>query len=347
MAASGDLIDFDIIENQKENIQSLPGGRSARDLARIFSPRDTTDKLAAPSPNDTRTLNDAIRQEYETELQAIGESDDPLDIYDRYVKWALNAYPSAQATPESGLLPLLERAVKSFLSSPHYKNDPRYVRLWLHYIRLFSDSPRETFAFMARHHVGEGLALFYEEFAAWLESVGRWTQADEVYRLGIDREARPTERLARKYGDFQRRYEQQTQDNGPSSPALPKERPALAAKVDPFASAAAPEDPQAQRPSSGSGGAPKSKSGKAKMAIFTDTDPAASQPALGAKTGGWEDLGSREDRRKENKVEAKPWAGETLKGGKKAPPKEKMTIFRDEVSPAVHFPVLNSVYLRS
>ncbi|KAL2821006.1 Mad3/BUB1 homology region 1-domain-containing protein [Aspergillus cavernicola] len=331
MAASGDLIDFDIIENQKENIQSLPGGRSARELARIFSPRDPSDKLASPSPNDTRTLNDAIRQEYEAELQAIGDSDDPLDIYDRYVKWALNAYPTAQATPESGLLPLLERAVKSLLSSPHYKNDPRYLRLWLHYIRLFSDSPRETFAFMARHHVGEGLALFYEEFAGWLESAGRWTQADEVYRLGIDREARPTERLVRKYSDFQRRYEQQTQDNGPSSPALPAVRPALAAKIDPFGSAtSASPDSQPERPSSGPPSAPKTKSGKQKMAIFTDTDPAASQPALGGPTKGWDTIGSMHDRRKENKVEAKPWAGETLKAGKKAVPKEKMSIFRDE-----------------
>ncbi|KAL4877581.1 Mad3/BUB1 homology region 1-domain-containing protein [Aspergillus karnatakaensis] len=330
MAASGDLIDFDIIENQKENIQSLPGGRSARELARIFSPRDPSDKLGAPSPNDTRTLNDAIRQEYETELQAIGESDDPLDIYDRYIKWALNAYPSAQSTAESGLLPLLERAVKSFVSSPHYKNDPRYLRLWLHYIRLFSDSPRETFAFMARHHVGEGLALFYEEFAAWLETAGRWTQADEVYRLGIDREARPTERLIRKYSDFQRRYNQQTQDNGPSSPALPAVRPALAAKIDPFAlSAASPTDSQSQRPSPAAAPAPKTKSGKQKMAIFTDTDPAATQPALGGATKGWDSIGSMQERRKENKVEAKPWAGETLKAGKKAAPTEKLAIFRD------------------
>ncbi|KAI9926915.1 hypothetical protein MW887_004014 [Aspergillus wentii] len=329
MAASEDLIDFDIIENQKENIQSLPGGRSARELARIFSPRDTTDKLAAPSPNDTRTLNDAIRQEYETELQAIGESDDPLDIYDRYVKWALNAYPTAQATPESGLLPLLERAVRAFLSSAHYKNDPRYLRLWLHYIRLFSDSPRETFAFLARHHIGEGLALFYEEFAAWLESAGRWTQADEVYRLGVDREARPVERLARKYSEFQHRYEHRTQDSGPSSPALPKVRPALAAKVDPFASASATEDPQQQEPSPAP--APKTKSGKPKMAIFSDADSApASQPALGGPTKGWDSIGSMEDRRKENKMEAKPMAGETLKAGKKAAPKQKMAIFRDE-----------------
>ncbi|RAL01393.1 putative checkpoint protein kinase (SldA) [Aspergillus ibericus CBS 121593] len=332
MAAPGDLINFDIIEGQKENIQSLPGGRSARELARIFSPRESSDILATPSPNDTRTVNDTIRQEYEAELQAIGESDDPLDIYDRYVKWTLNAYPSAQATTESGLLPLLERAVKSFLNSPHYKNDPRYLRLWLHYIRLFSDSPRETFAFLARHHVGEGLALFYEEFAAWLESAGRWTQADEVYRLGIDKEARPAERLVRKYSEFQHRYENHTQDNGPSSPALPAVRPALAAKVDPFASASPPAaDGQAQRSAPARGAAPKTKSGKPKMAIFSDAD-SPSQPAVSGPAQGWDEIGSLHERRKENKVEAKPWAGETLKAGKKPAPAQKMTIFRDESS---------------
>ncbi|KAE8373093.1 Mad3/BUB1 homology region 1-domain-containing protein [Aspergillus bertholletiae] len=336
MAAQEEIVDFDIIENQKENIQSLPGGRSARELARIFSPRGPEDKLYSPSPNDTRTVNDAIRQDYEAELQAIGESDDPLDIYDRYVKWTLDAYPSAQATPESGLLPLLERAVKSFLTSPHYKNDPRYLRLWVHYIRLFSDSPRETFAFLARHQIGEGLALFYEEFAAWLEGAGRWTQADEVYRLGVDREARPVERLVRKYLEFQQRYELRTQDNGPSSPALPAVRPALAAKVDPFGSAAASSpDPQAQQPAPAAGSAPKTKSGKPKMAIFSDAD-SPSQPAVSGQTKGWDSIGSMSDRRKENKVEAKPWAGETLKAGKKPAPKEKMTIFRDESNQNSH-----------
>ena len=330
MAASNDLIDFDIIEAQKENVQSLPGGRSARELARFFSGGSTSDKLATPSPNDTRTINGAIRQEYENELESIGESDDPLDVYDRYVKWTLNAYPSAQATAESGLLPLLERATKTFLSSTHYRNDPRYLRLWMHYIRLFSDAPRETFAFLARHHIGEGLALFYEEFAAWLEGAGRWTQADEVYRLGMDHEARPVERLARKYSEFQQRYERQAQDVGPSSPALPAVRPALAAKIDPFASADSPANPQASRPAPAPA---KTKSGKMKMAIFSDADAAqSSQPATSGQTKGWDSIGSMRERKKENEVEAKPWLGETLKAGKKPAPTQKMAIFRDEVS---------------
>ncbi|KAF8852519.1 hypothetical protein BDZ45DRAFT_807413 [Acephala macrosclerotiorum] len=334
MSVSEDLIDFDIIENQKENIQSLPGGRSARALASMFSP-SPLHKLATPTPSDTKNLNDAMRNEYENELLTISESDDPLDIYDRYVRWTLDAYPSAQATPASQLLPLLERATKAFLTSAQYKNDPRYLKLWISYIRFFSDTPRETFAFLARHNIGERLALFYEEFAAWLEGAGRWTQAEEVYTIGIEKEATPAARLLRKYNEFQQRFAQQPDDaKEPSSPALPTVRPALAAKIDPFA-AAAPRDPQAPRPSSGVGGG-TTKSGRQKLQIFSDADNAAPAVASG-ETKGWESIGSLADRKKENVMEPKPWVGETLKAGRKKS-STKMMVFKDESLPQFAYP---------
>ncbi|KAH8647579.1 Mad3/BUB1 homology region 1-domain-containing protein [Tricladium varicosporioides] len=333
--ASENLIDFDIIEGQKENIQALPSGRSARALANLFS-ASPLQKLDTPTPSDTKNLNDAMRQEYEKELLDIADSDDPLDIYDRYVKWTLDAYPSAQATPASQLLPLLERATKTFLNSAQYKNDPRYLKLWLSYIRFFSDTPRETFAFLARHNIGEGLALFYEEFSAWLEGAGRWTQAEEVYRMGIDKEARPAPRLLRKYDEFQHRFSHRPDDvNEPSSPALPTVRPALAAKVDPFA-APAPRDPQAPRPNSGVGGSSTTKSGRQKLQIFSDADNSAPAVAAG-ETKGWDSIGSLADRKKENVMEAKPWAGETLKaGGKKS--STKIPVFKDESMPRYEYP---------
>ena len=334
-ATSENLIDFDVIENQKENIQTLPGGRSAKALASLYSP-SPADKLLTPTPSDTRNLLDLARETYEKELLNISESDDPLDIYDRYVKWTLEAYPSAQATAQSQLLPLLERATKAFLTSTHYKNDPRYLKLWLHYIRLFSDSPRETFAFLARHNIGEGLALFYEEFAAWLEGAGRWTQAEEVYKMGIEREARPQERLIRKFGDFQLRFEQRpASEEEPSSPALPTVRPALAAKVDPFViSTPQPADPQAPRTPAGLVTAANARGGRQKLAVFSDADApdSAGQTASGETSRGWQNIGTVEHRRKENVVEARPWAGETLKTGSKSGPVSKMAIFKDEVS---------------
>ena len=336
MSVSENLISFDIIETQKENIQSLPGGRSAKALASTFGPSLFS---PSPTPGDTRNLNDAIRQEYELELIAIADSDDPLDIYDRYVKWTLSAYPSAQATPDSQLRQLLERATKAFLSASHYKNDPRYLKLWLTYIRFFSDAPRETFAFLARHSIGEGLALFYEEFAAWLEGAGRWTQADEVYKLGIEREARPAERMVRKFGEFQHRFERRAQNaEEPSSPALPTVRPALIAKIDPFTlSTPRPADPQAQRPSSAIGRSSTSRGGRQKLAIFSDSNAPATGEAtpLGKTAKGWDNIGLIAERKKENVMEARPWAGETLKAGKKTTCPPKMMIFKDEVCNAL------------
>ncbi|KAI9812049.1 MAG: hypothetical protein M1827_004942 [Pycnora praestabilis] len=340
MACDEDLINFDIIETQKENIQSLPGGRSARTLASLFSPSpiDKLSKSKVPDTrtiSDTRNINDSIRQEFEQEIISISESDDPLDIYDRYVKWTLDAYPTAQATPQSQLLPLLERATKAFLSSSHYKNDPRYLKIWLHYVRLFSDSPRETFAFLARHNIGERLALFYEEFATWLEGAGRWTQAEEVYKMGVEREARPAERLLRKFGEFRHRFEQRPQvDDEPSSPALPTVRPALAAKIDPFAtSTPRPADPQGTRNNHDPGSLASSRPGRQKLAIFSDADAPASdtKPAMGETAKGWESIGTMKDRKKENVSEARPWTGETLKTGtKKVGGAPKMMIFKDD-----------------
>ena len=331
MSVSEDLINFDIIETQKENIQSLPQGRSAKALASAFGPSIFS---PAATPGSTRNLNDAARQEYEAELLAIADSDDPLDIYDRYVKWTFNAYPSAQATPESQLRPLLERATKAFQNEAHYKNDPRYLKLWLNYIRFFSDAPREVFAYLARHKIGEGLALFYEEFAAWLESAGRWSQADEVYTLGIEREARPSERLLRKFGEFRQRFEQHPQNpDEPSSPALPTVRPALAAKVDPFSiSTPRSSDPQAQRLPSNS---IASRSGRQKLTVFSDANGSASGSGIlnSDASKGWDNIGSIQERKKENVVEAKPWAGETMKAGKKASSAPKMTVFKDQVRP--------------
>ncbi|KAL9101667.1 MAG: hypothetical protein Q9163_003106 [Psora crenata] len=341
MSVSEDLINFDIIETHKENIQPLPGGRSAKALASHYGP---TSRATPPTPGDTRNLNDTIREEYELELNAVQDSDDPLDIYDRYVKWTLSAYPSAQATPESQLRPLLERATKAFQSATHYKNDPRYLKLWLNYIRFFSDAPRETFTYLSRHSIGEGLALFYEEFAAWLESAGRWKQADEVYRLGIEREARPVERLVRKFREFQQRFETRV-PNGeePSSPALPTVRPALATKVDPFAiSIPRPADPQAPRPSSSIHGTSMNRGERRKLTIFSDTDGPSSS-VLGDTARGWDNIGTVPERKKENVMEARSWTGETLKMSKRSNGAPKMMVFKDDSSSQT--PVKNTMTL--
>ncbi|GAB7341059.1 hypothetical protein MBLNU457_7380t2 [Dothideomycetes sp. NU457] len=325
--AETDLIDFNIIEEQKENIQALPSGRSAKALAALYSP---------PLTGNTGPLNDVNnkkRAKFEQEVQLIDEADDPLDVYDRYIKWTLDAYPSAQSTPQSQLGPLLERATKHFLQSQHYSNDPRYLKIWLQYIHLFSDAPREAFVFLSRNGVGQGLALYYEEFAAWLESAGRWTQAEEVYRIGLEKEARPVERLTRKFGEFEQRKAAVPEDvQQPASPALPAVRPALAAKVDPFAGVTGSNDGQQQQ----SRPAAASKKKANKMSIFSD-ESAAAPSILGANDGqGWESLGSMATRKKENTKEAGAWTGQTLKTGKTNAGMGKMAVYKRSYDQSKH-----------
>lgn len=336
MAASDDLIDFNVIESHKENIEALPSGRSAKALAKLYSPPLLD---AHPSPGNIQDAHAVERAPFEQELAMIDEADDPLDVYDRYVKWTLDTYPSPQAR-QTQLLPLLEGATKSFQSSSQYKNDPRYLKLWLHYIRLFSDAPREIFVYLSRHGIGESLALYYEEFAAWLENAGRWNQAEEIYKLGLEREAQPAARLMRKFGEFERRKDARAQDTDePSSPALPVARPALAAKTDPFASSVGEPAQQQAR------AAMPKKSKSAKMAIFSDSDE-ASRPSSGSSSRGWDNIGTLAERKKENTVQAKPWAGEKLNGGKTNGGMGKLMVFKDEVSsfPPIPQPASQHIY---
>lgn len=213
--------------------------------------------------------------------------------------------------------------------------------MWLMYIHLFSDSPRETYAYLATHGIGEELALYYEEYAAWLETQGRWSQAEEVFATGVDRKARPVERLIRKYAEFQHRRESRanTDSDGPSSPAMPKIRPALVAKTDPFAHTTDEQDPQARdRAAAATSAAARPKNGK-KMAIFADGEEAPAKSAVVPPGPGWANIGSIADRKKENTHEAKPWAGETLDGGRKLVAGGKMTVFRDPVSYVCVYPL--------
>jgi checkpoint serine/threonine-protein kinase len=102
-------------------------------------------------------------------------------------------------------------------------------------------------------------------------------------------------------------------------------------KTDPFVAIARPADPQAPRPPNGIGGQ-TSKPGRSKLAIFSDADTAA--PALssrGPESKGWDTIGSLKDRKKENVMAPKPWAGETLKAGGKKPSGPRLEVFKDKV----------------
>lgn len=74
-SASAAAVDLSAIEHQKENIQPLSSGRSARALHSLFT-------------QDRRTLQEELREGHErfrAEIDAVERdgADDPLDVYHR------------------------------------------------------------------------------------------------------------------------------------------------------------------------------------------------------------------------------------------------------------------------
>ncbi|WFD23581.1 non-specific serine/threonine protein kinase [Malassezia equina] len=186
---------FEKIEAQKENVQPRARGRSAHALSTALGmpTKERQDMLAAQ------------RREHEAHVHSDenAEADDPLDAWCAYVKWCIDNYPDGKSA-ESGIVPLLERATRTFRASEQYRNDSRYLRLWILYAQ-HTDVPRDVFQFLLANEMGTNLASLYEELANVLESDGAFDEADETYKLGIARRASPLDRLKRRYNEYQQR----------------------------------------------------------------------------------------------------------------------------------------------
>lgn len=57
------------------------------------------------------------------------------------------------------------------------------------------DDPPLIFDYMMDQDIGTGYALFYIRWAEYFELVGATKKADELYTLGINRNAQPVEIL--------------------------------------------------------------------------------------------------------------------------------------------------------
>ncbi|CCJ28285.1 unnamed protein product, partial [Pneumocystis jirovecii] len=299
------------IEDQKENIEPLRQGRSVKSLAKAFS----------EDPCSLKIKNDQERRVFESEIENLDDHDDPLDVWIKYIKWTNETYPHGQSA-ESGLVSLLERCIRCFVNVSYYKEDPRYLKVWIQYMK-YIDDPRELFCFLAYNNIGQSLSTFYEEYANFLEENGRKFQANEIYQLGIERKARPFDRLQRRYNEFLKRSVENPSINGPSSPALAPIRSALSTK---FLSSLNDSGNLVQLNNT------KKPSGMSRINVYVDSEN-DERFTKSFKTSKWDNIGTIQERRKENYQEAKQWVGEKLPMKKQNQQflfTEKFTVFRDE-----------------
>ncbi|EFA84583.1 putative protein serine/threonine kinase [Heterostelium album PN500] len=178
-------------ENVKENILPLKGGRDPS-------------KLAMCTQQQKSANEDKIQQEkaqFEKELSEY-KGEDPLDIWSRYVRWVQQSFIGGNMKKE--LIVLLERCTSMFVNNEKYRNDQRYMKLWIIYADMCRD-PIEIFNYLETNKIGLTLSLFYEAKAIIYENKSNYQMADQSYQLGLKRQAQPLDRLKKRHDDFQRR----------------------------------------------------------------------------------------------------------------------------------------------
>lgn len=273
-------MDAELLEQHKENVRPLAGGHAAGKLCKALGLR--------PAPG-------ADAAAFEATLASLDELDDPLQAYCDYVAWTHTAFPQGN-NRASGLVLLLERCTSQFRDTPHYKNDPRYVRLWMEY-KEYLDAPRDVFVYLAKKGIGLELAMYYEQFGDFLEAQGDVAAAREVYERGVAVQARPARRMARSRESFERRAARR-------SPR--RERRGLSGATG--ASDGGSAIGVAGGAAGGAGAfaaAPAAK--RPRLTVYADdAAPASVFDAAPAS------LASIKLRTKENTLAAQPWAGEVL-----------------------------------
>ncbi|KAJ3783055.1 hypothetical protein GGU11DRAFT_781981 [Lentinula aff. detonsa] len=145
------------------------------------------------------------QDKFKQRIAAITLEEDPLAVYVEFVQWTLDNFDDDD--PHSELDQLLDEATRTFKNDESYKADLRYLKLWTLYAnRVSQRSAIGIYSQLWKNGFGVSYSLLYEEYARMLETVGRIEDADQIYRIGIKRKARPAERLKARYTDFQERH---------------------------------------------------------------------------------------------------------------------------------------------
>ena len=159
------VVDCDVLEAAKENIQPIAKGRRVTALSAILS--------TPHAQRDSRLASARNRLRINVEVALEDEDDDPLEAYCRFVNWTVESYPQGHSA-ESGLLELLEEATRVLKNDREgkWKDDIRYLKLWVLYAS-YVEKPAIIFKFCMVNEIGTTHALLYEEYALALEKAGR------------------------------------------------------------------------------------------------------------------------------------------------------------------------------
>ncbi|XP_065876772.1 mitotic checkpoint serine/threonine-protein kinase BUB1-like [Euphorbia lathyris] len=121
--------------------------------------------------------------------------DESLSVQDPLLPWLVSIKKALDNKAFGGdLNKLLVDCIQTFKHDAKYRNDPRFLKIWLLYLEGVEDY-ETVFKEMEKNNICSDHSVLYELYASLLEAKGNWQQAHVVYRIGISRKAKPLERL--------------------------------------------------------------------------------------------------------------------------------------------------------
>ncbi|XP_041069750.1 mitotic checkpoint serine/threonine-protein kinase BUB1 beta [Carcharodon carcharias] len=178
-------------ELSKENVQPLKQGRDVSTLQDVLAQHEGPSQISIQEQ----------KLAFEAEIRFYS-GDDPLDVWDRYIKWTEQMFPHGGT--DSNHSALLERVLKLFLKDERYYSDLRYLGHWLKFVDYCTD-PLEIFDFLKSKGIGVPHAALYVAWAERYELLGNNKKAEAILQEGIQLQAEPLEKLQHHLRHFQSR----------------------------------------------------------------------------------------------------------------------------------------------
>lgn len=297
-------------EECKENFQPVKDGRKPEVLANCGT--KCTKGVLQPKgvEEERRRFVDAIERY---------QGNDPLEKWLDYIKWTKDTFVSGGQKSE--MLPLLEKCTREFHKDERYKDDVRYLRVWIQYADCLPD-PSDVFSFLMDHEIGQGHALFYIAYATFCEFKRNYAVADAMYQKGIEKQATPVDRLEQKFSEFQHRMVRRIQRKASEQQQRGTEESERRGLKTIRGSST--------RPVGGKRRNTSSNVGSSSIPVFVDEEFSSS--SVRKPPSGTMVLPGHNESQKENIQAAMPWVGQTImqKASRKTiKPQETLEIMED------------------
>lgn len=160
---------------------------------------DQHGKLIKGNNQDIKLEKLILEWEAKFTQEHLEESDDPFSTYEQYYN-VLLAFKHSTKLLDDTITSLLERVTKLFVNDKRYKQDSRYLNLWIAYSSKCVE-PLNIFSFLGSQGIASNLSSFYEEYSLLLFPSSPLL-ALQTLENGIRRDAEPLERLKKTYRRF-------------------------------------------------------------------------------------------------------------------------------------------------